>query len=325
MLNKLHLNNVHCTQGGMYITGLKTGGMLIFNGREIRMAAELPPGTHNAQPFRDGVLFNDTEADLLRYAGREAAKIVRCACRATPTINSSTVSSIRADRAPGLRARARCALGQRSGGRLVAIHVSVYDLAKNERVLSVNLTMDVQERHPRPRGLALRLAPGVAHAFGQLRNDVCQVFLPRAEVLFVAPPGAERARVERLAHLLRARRPYRAMGLVESQAGFFERQAAVREDAPDLRLEISDRFLVVHVEHLARQYAMPVAHDLVVLPVVHHELVHVVGEVLPLAEELLVAAEDAVERMAPRVDDLRVRQDQVQRSRRARSCSAACR
>ena len=54
----------------MYLTGLRTGGMLLFNGRTIQMAVELPPGTHNARPFRDGVLFNDTEANLLRYAGR---------------------------------------------------------------------------------------------------------------------------------------------------------------------------------------------------------------------------------------------------------------
>ena len=54
----------------MYLSGLKTGGMLLFNGREVQMAVELPPGTHNARPFRDGVLFNDTEANALRYAGR---------------------------------------------------------------------------------------------------------------------------------------------------------------------------------------------------------------------------------------------------------------
>ena len=77
MLNKLHLNNVHCAQGGMYIAGLRTGGMLFFNGREVRMSVELPPGTHNAQPFRDGVLFNDTEADVLRYPGARAGKIGR--------------------------------------------------------------------------------------------------------------------------------------------------------------------------------------------------------------------------------------------------------
>ena len=56
MLNKLHINSIHCTQGGMYITGLRTGGMLLYNGRQVQMAAQLPPGSHNARPFRDGVL-----------------------------------------------------------------------------------------------------------------------------------------------------------------------------------------------------------------------------------------------------------------------------
>jgi hypothetical protein len=54
----------------MYISGLRTGGMLHFNGKSILMSAELPPGTHNARPFRDGVLFNDSNANTLRYAGR---------------------------------------------------------------------------------------------------------------------------------------------------------------------------------------------------------------------------------------------------------------
>ena len=38
----------------MYVTGLKTGGMLLYNGTRVQMSVELPPGTHNAQPFRDG-------------------------------------------------------------------------------------------------------------------------------------------------------------------------------------------------------------------------------------------------------------------------------
>ena len=42
MLNKLHLNNVHCDSGGMYVTGLKTGGMLLYNGERVQMAVELP-------------------------------------------------------------------------------------------------------------------------------------------------------------------------------------------------------------------------------------------------------------------------------------------
>ena len=70
MLNKLHINNVFCSEHGMYISGLKTGGMLHFNVKDILMAVQMPPGTHNAQPFRDGVLFNDSNDDVLRYTGR---------------------------------------------------------------------------------------------------------------------------------------------------------------------------------------------------------------------------------------------------------------
>ena len=70
-LNKLHLNSVYADASGMYICGLNTGGMLQYTGERIVMWVELPPGTHNARPFRNGVLFNDTEAGTLRYSARD--------------------------------------------------------------------------------------------------------------------------------------------------------------------------------------------------------------------------------------------------------------
>jgi hypothetical protein len=69
--NALHINNVHCERGGMYLSGLKTGGVLVFNGREVSRWVHLPVGTHNARPFRGGVLFNDTEAEAVRFATRD--------------------------------------------------------------------------------------------------------------------------------------------------------------------------------------------------------------------------------------------------------------
>jgi hypothetical protein len=68
--NALHLNNVFCAAGGMHISGLRTGGVLLFNGRELRRWVSLPVGVHNARPFRDGVLFNDTESDVVRFVPR---------------------------------------------------------------------------------------------------------------------------------------------------------------------------------------------------------------------------------------------------------------
>lgn len=63
----LRLNNVHCEAGGMHISGLRTGGILLYNGRELRRWVRLPAGVHNARPFRGGVLFNDTESDAVRF------------------------------------------------------------------------------------------------------------------------------------------------------------------------------------------------------------------------------------------------------------------
>lgn len=146
MLNKLHLNNVHCTKGGMFLSGLRTGGMLMFDGREIHMAVELPPGTHNARPFRDGVLFNDTEANLLRYAGRGDGQ----EDRALRVPDYPKESLLHADVDHSGLARQGFARGLTIlSDALVAAGsspstITVYDLPGNTRALSVNLTMDVR-------------------------------------------------------------------------------------------------------------------------------------------------------------------------------------
>ncbi len=36
--NELHINNVHCERGGMHIAGLRTHGVLLFNGRDSAVA-----------------------------------------------------------------------------------------------------------------------------------------------------------------------------------------------------------------------------------------------------------------------------------------------
>jgi len=65
--NDLHLNNIHCDDKGMFVSGLRTEGLLRFSGKRIEKVLVLPHGMHNARPFRDGVVFNDTAADLVRF------------------------------------------------------------------------------------------------------------------------------------------------------------------------------------------------------------------------------------------------------------------
>lgn len=146
MLNKLHLNNVHCSDQGMYIGGLRTGGLLHFNGKAVHMSAELPPGSHNARPFRDGVLFNDSEADALRYVARGEGNEDRA--MPVPKYDAAVLTHTSADSRGIARqgfARGLCVLSDRvvAGGSSPST-VSIYDLEGNEQMLSVNLTMDVR-------------------------------------------------------------------------------------------------------------------------------------------------------------------------------------
>lgn len=146
MLNKLHINNVFCSEHGMYISGLKTGGMLHFNGKDILMAVQMPPGTHNAQPFRDGVLFNDSNDDVLRYTGRGEGEEDRAML--VPTYDPTELQHLDAAddevARPGF-ARGLCVLSDRivAGGSSPST-ITAYDLEANEMLISVNLSMDVR-------------------------------------------------------------------------------------------------------------------------------------------------------------------------------------
>ena len=133
MLNKLHLNNVYCNEHGMYLSGLRSGGMLHFNGSDINMAVQLPDGSRDARPFRDGVIFNDSEAAALRYTGRGEGEEDRA--MAMPAADQRDDTSC--------FARGLCVLSDNivAGGSSPA-SIAVYDLAANETLGSVQINAD---------------------------------------------------------------------------------------------------------------------------------------------------------------------------------------
>ena len=144
-LNKLHLNSVVSNADGMYIAGVKSGGMLHFNGKKVNLSASLPAGTHNAQPFADGVLFNDTQADRVRFASRNpdndrAFKV--------PVIPNDKLTGLGYDDSKVARAgfgRGLCTLGNGlvaagSSPSTIAIH----DLKSGKTPLSVTISSDIR-------------------------------------------------------------------------------------------------------------------------------------------------------------------------------------
>ena len=142
LINKLELNNVHCEKGGMYVSGKRTGALLRFGGERVGVQATLPEGVHNARPYRDGVLFNDTEAGALRFespASRKAFPV--------PRFPPHRMTHAGPD-GPGARAgfgRGLCVISEHevAAGSAPAT-VSIYDLDAGKPVKAVNLSLDAR-------------------------------------------------------------------------------------------------------------------------------------------------------------------------------------
>jgi len=144
-MNKLHIDNIFCKKGGMYISGLRTKGLLLFNGNRIGIAATLPAGTHDARPFGEGIIFNDTESNKLRYATPDRKD--DCAFDVplyseTDIENNEMVDSSIARLGFG---RGLCAIDDKliAAGSSPAT-ISLYDLEQKKRLKTVNLSRDIR-------------------------------------------------------------------------------------------------------------------------------------------------------------------------------------
>jgi len=143
--NLLHLNNVHAEQSGLYLSGMRTRALLRFGGSErIAVHCSLPEGVHNARPFRDGVLFNDTAADRVRFVSRSGEQ---CAFR-TPHFDPGEIEFAGVDDAKIARqgfGRGLCPLdSKRIAAGSSPSTVTIYDLEQRSRLGSVTLTMDIR-------------------------------------------------------------------------------------------------------------------------------------------------------------------------------------
>jgi hypothetical protein len=138
-----HINSVSASDSGLWLSGLHTPGLLRADARGLSLAAPLPPGTHNAQLFEDGVLYNDTESDRV-CLGRDGTttQVPVPGFRPEEIVNIDRFASAVAR--PGF-ARGLCPLhdGLVAGGSSPST-ISVYDMRGGTRVLQQNLSMDVR-------------------------------------------------------------------------------------------------------------------------------------------------------------------------------------
>jgi hypothetical protein len=149
--NEFHINNVHVTGTGIHIGGRRLPGLVQLARSGIAIVAPLPLGTHNAQPFGGGVIFNDTESDSLVWMTKE-----RRVSLAVPRYLEADLTNTDFDESGLARqafGRGLCVLSETlaaagSSPTTVAIH----DLSAQRTLKSLNLTMDVRNA---AHGLAL--------------------------------------------------------------------------------------------------------------------------------------------------------------------------
>ena len=144
MLAKLDLRDIYCDASGMYITA--DPGLLRFSGNAINVAVELPAGSRNAQPYRDGILFNDSLDGSVRYAGRgegEEDRTLKVPRPDDTRIQNRDWCDDELALAGFTRGLCRISDTVVAGGSSPST-VTVYDLAGNRILLSVQILADAR-------------------------------------------------------------------------------------------------------------------------------------------------------------------------------------
>jgi hypothetical protein len=141
--NVLHLNNVHCLRDGMYISGMRTGGMLRYSGKRIEKVVALPQGCHNAQPWRGGVLFNDTAANLVRYASADRQRNFHVPAYDPALLTHTDLDDSRIARQAFGRGLCDIGDGVVAAGSSPST-VTLHNFETMETLMSINLTMDIR-------------------------------------------------------------------------------------------------------------------------------------------------------------------------------------
>ena len=144
-VNDYHINMIHVDSTGIYFSGLRTNALLhLDKDMQVSEVCSLPAGTHNAQPYREGVLFNDTQSDCVRYVGRDGEDVAfKIATYDEEDIEFAGIDDSNIAR-QGF-GRGLCRVGDRfvAGGSSPST-ISLYDLDAGQKVGSVNLTMDIR-------------------------------------------------------------------------------------------------------------------------------------------------------------------------------------
>lgn len=139
-----HINNVIRIDGSLYISGTKMDRLWELKDSQLQAYATIPFTTHNARPFRNGVLCQDTASDQVAYLDR-SGKVTEAFPLVRYPPESLSWTQLTADRARQAFGRGLCLAGSQqviTGSSPSTI--SVYEFGQPRPIVSVQLSNDIR-------------------------------------------------------------------------------------------------------------------------------------------------------------------------------------
>jgi hypothetical protein len=139
-----HINSVSVVDNALFVSGLKMDVLWRVGEVGLERYGVLPLMTHNARPYRDGILCQDTGSDRVAILDR-AGTAIETFPLPRYSVESLTWTELTADRARQAFGRGLCIT---ENGRIVAgsspSTISVYESGSVAPVASVQLTNDIR-------------------------------------------------------------------------------------------------------------------------------------------------------------------------------------
>jgi hypothetical protein len=140
-----HLNSVTGANGSLYIGGTNLDVLWQITPRnKLEPFAKIPKETHNARPFRDGTLVNDTAANRIAHLDRSGGTIQSFAIEKYAS-EQLQMADLPTDHARQAFGRGLAIFDDKfiiAGSSPATL--GVYELGSSRRIKRINLTMDVR-------------------------------------------------------------------------------------------------------------------------------------------------------------------------------------
>lgn len=143
MRDRCHINHVFAQGGRILVSGTGMGWLLEIKSEQLRKFARIPYGTHNARPFRDGVLMNHTASDAVLFTDRHGKT------RRKLPVPRYAFGSLSFTDVPGDHARQAFGRGLEVDGSHIICGsspatVTVHDLDRGTKLAQIQLTNDIR-------------------------------------------------------------------------------------------------------------------------------------------------------------------------------------